>query len=284
MFGRRRPAKPDSVLLARVSDATEVVLGTYPEDALAVVGAYPARHSLDHRPDSASSFRRLDGQARQAAMQAALDRLVAERTLNVPASRSLKDVVADGLNGKLEVSGPLADQYLLADWFHRSGFRAGLIVDLMTSEGLRGVRMPDGVAAAGLETCFGLSPSGGGNVSVLLVERPDNQAGTRSYTLRTVRAEFTRMAAYLFADVTRNGEALLASARMSFRFGPATLQVETDFFRQHGDDAARGRITTHSRRAGRRRQLREPAYIKVPFSDVPDVLTKYFVSAAARTQ
>jgi hypothetical protein len=42
MFGRR-PPRPDPALLARVSDAAEVDLGTYPEDALAVVGAYPSR-------------------------------------------------------------------------------------------------------------------------------------------------------------------------------------------------------------------------------------------------
>jgi len=56
MFGRRRPPGPDPALLARVSDTTDVDLGTYPEDALAVVGAYPARHALDHRPDGASSY------------------------------------------------------------------------------------------------------------------------------------------------------------------------------------------------------------------------------------
>ena len=104
-------------------------LGTYPEDALAVVGAYLARGSLDHRLDGASSFRRLDGR----------------------------------------------------------------------------------------------------QVSVLLVERSDNEASTRSYALRTVRQEFTRMAAFLFADVITPGEALRAEADERFRFGQRSLQVKNEF-------------------------------------------------------
>ena len=50
MFGKKTAPKPDAALLARVSDSSEVDLGTYPEDALAVTGAYPARGSLDPRP------------------------------------------------------------------------------------------------------------------------------------------------------------------------------------------------------------------------------------------
>src|SRR5580693_9627174 len=93
MFGKKTAPKPDASLLARVSDSSEVDLGTYPEDALAVTGAYPARRSLDPKPDGPSAFRRLDSQSRKAAMQAALDRLIGVGTLNVPHGTSLKDVV-----------------------------------------------------------------------------------------------------------------------------------------------------------------------------------------------
>jgi hypothetical protein len=284
MFGRRRPQGPDPALLARVSDTTDVDLGTFPEDALAVVGAYPARRALDQRPDSPSSFRRLDSQARKASMQSALDRLIAEQALTVRAGARLQDVVADGLDGKLEVNGPLADLYRLSLWFHNQGLRAGLIINLYTSDGLHDVQLPDGVPARGLETCFGLPPSGDGDTEVLLVERPDYEASTRSYTLRTVRREFSRMADFLFADVTREGEALLASVLISFRFGQATLKVDADFFRKHGDDAAHGRLTTQAQGTRRKQEEREPTFIKVPFSDLPDTMTTYFAGVAARTQ
>ena len=135
MFGKKTAPKPDAALLARVSDSSEVDLGTYPEDALAVTGAYPARGALDPRPDGPSAFRRLDSEARKAAMQAALDRLVADGTLNMPPGASLKDVVADGLDGKLAVMGPMADLYRLACWFHRRGFQSGMVMFMETTDG-----------------------------------------------------------------------------------------------------------------------------------------------------
>jgi hypothetical protein len=273
---RRRPPRPDPVLLARVSDATEVDLGTYPEDALAVVGAYPSRGGLDHGPGAASSFRRLDSQARKLAMQAALDRLIAGGTLDVPAGTALERVVADGLDGKLAITGPLADLYRLSTWFHRHGYQGGMVVSMVTTEGLLGAQLPPGVAGRGLETCVAVPPPDGGDVSVLLVERPDNQAGTRSYTLRTVRQEFTRIAGFLFADVITPGEALRAEASEWFRFGQRSLKIDTQFVRTEGEETAIGRVIVQARKAA------EPRYIKVSASELVSLMTSRFVSSSAR--
>jgi hypothetical protein len=281
---RHHPPEPDPALLARVTEATEVDLGTYPEDALAVVGAYPARGALDRWPGGLSSFRRLDGEARRAAMQAALDRLAAEGTLQVPPGADLTGIVADGLDGKLAVNGQLAELYRLSWWFHRHGFQAGMVVSMATSDGLRGVQMPYGVSAPGLETCFCLPPAGNGGAIVLLVERPDNEAGTRTYTLRTVRQEFTRVAAFLFADVTTEGEALLAGSNMTFRFGEASLKIGTNFVRKDGADVAYGQVITKTTLRNRKKKEEEPRYVKASPSELVDRMTNYFVTAMARTR
>lgn len=283
MFRRGRPPKPDPALLGRVSENTEVDLGTYPEDALAVVGAYPATGGIDHRADGPSSFRRLDSQSRRAAMQAALDRLIAEGTLNVPAGASLESVVTDGLDGKLPVLGPMADLYRLSFWFHRRGFQSSMIVN-MAQDGMDRVQMPYGVSPPGLEIAHTVPPPDGGEVSVLLVERPDDEASTRSYTLRTPRQEFTRMAAFLFADVITEGEKLGAAASMRFRFGQAVAKVETNFIRKAGDDQAFGRMATEVPTKNKKQKQKEPSYIKVSATELVDLLTKYFTTASARTQ
>lgn len=282
MLGRRRPSQPDPALLARVSDDAEVDLGTYPEDVLAVTGAYPARRTLDRKQDHPSPFRRLDTHARQAAMQAALDRLIAEGTLNLPPGSSLERVVTDGLDGKLAVNGPLADLYQLAFWIHRKGFRAGLIVVMDASDGLQGVPVPAGVPAPGLENCFGLTPAGSEDLSALLVERVDNKTSTRTYTLRTPRREFARMAAFLFAGLRTPGEAVVA-AKMQFRIGQATLRVDADFIRKDTEDLAHGRLMTAAR-SGRRKKQPEPRYVSVSSDAMAEVLTRQFVSTAARTR
>jgi len=279
MFGKKAPT-PDAALLARVSDTADVDLGTYPEDALAVTGAYPARGALDPSPDGPSAFRRLDAQARKAAMQAALDGLIADGTLNVPHGTSLKDVVADGLDGKLAVMGPMADLYRLAFWFHRRGFQSGMVVDMETSDGLRGTAMPPGVPAAGVETCLGVQPPDGGDVSVLLCERADNDAGTRCYTLRTVRREFTRMGGFLFADVITPGEALRAQADQNYRFGQNSLRIQNVFVRHEGEDTAVGRVTMHVPK----KKDKEPRYIKVSEGELIDFMTQRFTDSSARTQ
>lgn len=268
------PCWPESATPAR-SD-----LGTYPEDVLAVTGAYPARGALDPRPDGPSAFRRLDGQSRKVAMQAALDRLTADGTLNLPPGPNLKDVVADGLDGKLPVMGPMADLYRLAFWFHRRGFQSGMVVDMTTSEGLRGVQMPPGVPAPGVETCLTVQPQDGGDASVLLCERADNEAGTRRYTLRTVRQGFTRMAAFLFADVIPPGEALRVQADQNYRFGQNSLRIQNVFVRSEGEEAAVGRVTMHVPK----RKDKEPCYVKVSQSELIDLMTKRYIDSTARTQ
>ena len=280
MFGKKTAPKPDAALLARVSDTSEVDLGTYPEDALAVTGAYPARRSLDPKPDGPSAFRRLDSQSRKAAMQAALDRLIGDGTLNVPHGTSLKDVVADGLDGKLAVMGPMADLYRLACWFHRSGFQSGMVALMETTEGLAGVQMPPGVPGPGAETCLAVQPPEGGDVSVLLVERNNIEAGIRSYTLRTVHQQFVRMAAFLFADVITPGEALRVQADQQFRFGQKTLKIDNEFVRHEGEDAAIGRVIMHATRP----KDREPRYIKVTQSELIDLMSSRFIASASRTQ
>ncbi|HTZ30555.1 MAG TPA: hypothetical protein VMC83_41590 [Streptosporangiaceae bacterium] len=279
MFGKKTP-KPDAALLARVSDTSDVDLGTYPEDALAVTGAYPARAALDPRPDGPSAFRQLDTQSRQVAMQAALDRLIADGTLNVPHGTSLKDVVADGLDGKLAVTGPMADLYRLACWFHRRGFQSGMAMFMETTEGLKDAVMPPGVPAPGAETCLAVQPPDGGDVSVLLVERNNTEAGTRSYTLRTVRRQFTRMGAFLFADVIAPGEALRVRADQQYRFGQKSLKIENEFVRHEGEDTAIGRVIMHATKP----KNREPRYIKITQSELIDLMTSRFVTSAGRTQ
>jgi hypothetical protein len=281
MFGRR-PPKPDPALLARVSDAAEVDLGTYPEDALAVTGAYPARGGLDHLAEGPSAFRRLDSPSRKAAMQAALDRLAAAGTIDVPAGSSLEAVVSAGLDGKLAVTGPLADLYRLSLWFHRQGFQSSMVVSMTAKGGLTSARMPPGVPPPGLENCFGLPPGGDG-APVLLVERPDNEAGARSYTLRTPRREFARMAAFLFADVTTGGEALLAVAEMRFRFDREFLKVATSFIRKDGEDVAYGLMTVETPEKMKGKQ-QEERYLKVSASELADAVTEYFLAASSRTQ
>ena len=280
MFGKKTAPKPDAALLARVSDSSEVDLGTYPEDALAVTGAYPVRGALDPKPDGPSAFRRLDSQSRKVAMQAALDRLIADGTLNVPHGTSLKDVVADGLDGKLAVMGPMADVYQLAFWFHRRGFQSGMVMFMEETEGLANVQMPAGVPAPGAETCLAVQPPGGGDVSVLLVERNNLEAGTRAYTLRTVHQQFIRMAAFLFADVITPGEALRARIEQQFRFGQRSLKIENEFVRHEGEDAAIGRVTMNATKP----KDREPRYIKVTQSELIDLMTSRFVASAGRTQ
>jgi hypothetical protein len=189
-------------------------------------------------------------------------------------------VVADGLDGKLPVMGPMADLYRLSFWLHRRGFRSGMVVFMETTEGLKDVAMPPGVPGPGAETCVAIEPPGGGDVSVLLIERADNEAGTRSYTLRTVRQQFTRMAAFLFADVITPDEALRVRVDQQFRFGQKSLKIENQFVRNEGEDAAIGRVTINATKP----KNREPRYIKVSRDQLIDLMTSRFVSTAARTQ
>ena len=278
MFGRR-PPKPDPALLARVTGDAEVDLGSYAEAALAVTGAYPARGSLDHRDQDASSFRCLDSQSRQAAMQAALDRLTADGTIQVPAGPRLESVVADGLDGKLAVTGLLADLYQLCFYFHRRGYSSGMVIDMSPGKDTAVAQLPPGVPPPGLESCFAVPSDNADEDMILLVERPDREAGTRGYTLRTLRREFTRLAAFLFADVITGEQALQAEVNLWFRFGQNSLRVENKFIRKAGEDVAYGQMKMQGPR-----KKQEPRYVKVSAADLTDMMTKYFVSASARAQ
>ena len=276
MFGRHQP-KPDPALLAQARDTGEVDLGSYSEEVLAVTGAYPLRGSLDPRPapePGGSPFRRLDTVARQAAMRAALDRLLADGTLTLAANASLEDVVSDGLSGRLPVGGELGHLYRLSAWCRKHGFRSGLLVFLAAPEG---VRVPAEAVPPGVETAVSM-PADGNETRVLLVERPDHEAGTRSYALRTVRQEFTRLAGFLFSDVTLpEGQSLRADADMQFRFGQRSLKVENSFVREAGAEEALGRIVFDSNRKN------EPRYIRVSASDLVNLMTSRFEATEART-
>lgn len=274
MFGRHQP-KPDPALLAQARDAGEVQLGAYPEEVLAVTGAYPLNGSLDPRPDpesGASPFRHLDTAARRAAMRAALDRLLAEGTVTLPAGVSLEDAVSDGLSGRLPVTGELGQLYRLSAWCRKRGFRSGFLVYLAVPEG---VPVPPGTVPPGVETAISLL-AGGSEAPVLLVERSDYDVGTRSYALRTVRQEFTRLAGFLFADVSiAEGQYLRADADMQFRFGPRTLKVDNSFVREAGADEALGKIVVGTKQD-------EPRYIRVSASDLVNLMTSRFEATEAR--
>jgi hypothetical protein len=280
--GYRSPVQPDPALSAQVSDDTEMDLGTYPEAAVAVVGANPGTGSLDPSLEKVeSSFRRLDTQARKAAMQSALGQLIRDGTLDLPGQADLEKVVKDGLHGRLAVSGPMARLYDLSYWFRRQ-FRAGVVIAMWTSGGLGRVRMPDGICAPGLESCFALPPARGEPVSVLLVERRDPEAGTLSYTLRTVRREFIRMAGFLFADVTTPGEGLAASAYMRFRIGPTNVTVKNEFVRKDGETTAAAQITGSAQGAFSPRAKSRSG--RVTYHEMTDSLAEDFAFTAARTR
>ena len=274
MFGRHQP-KPDPALLAQARDAGEVRLGAYPEEVLAVTGAYPLNGSLDPRPgpeSGASPFRHLDTPARRAAMRAALDRLLAEGTVTLPAGVSLEDAVSNGLSGRLPVTGELGQLYRLSAWCRKRGFRSGFLVYLAVPEG---VQVPPETVPPGVETAISVL-AGGSEAPVLLVERPDYDVGTRSYALRTVRQEFTRLAGFLFADVTiPEGQYLRADADMQFRFGPRTLKVDNSFVREAGAEEALGKIVVGTKKD-------EPRYIRVSASDLVNLMTSRFEATEAR--
>lgn len=275
MFGRDRP-KPDPALLAQARDTGEVQLGAYPEELLAVTGAYPLSGSLDPRPgqeSGASPFRHLDTPARQAAMRAALDRVLAEGTVTLPAGASLEDAVSGGLSGRLPVTGELGQLYRLSAWCRQRGFRSGFLVYLAVPEG---VQVPPEAVPPGVETAISVL-AGGHEAPVLLVERSDYGAGTRTYALRTVRQEFTWLAGFLFADVSiPEGQCLRADADMQFRFGPRTLKVDNSFVREAGAEEALGKIVVGTKKE-------EPRYIRVSASDLVNLMTSRFEATEART-
>jgi hypothetical protein len=88
------------------------------------------------------------------------------------------------------------------------------------------------------------------------------------------------MAAFLFADVITPGEGLQASVRPRFRFGQRSLTADLTFVRTEGEDVAHGRIIT----ASARKKKQEPRYVNVSPAELVDVMTRYFMDVAARTQ
>ena len=125
-----------------------------------------------------------------------------------------------------------------------------------------------------------MQPPDGADVSVLLVERNNIEAGTRCYTLRTVHQQFIRVAAFLFADVITPGEALRVRIEQQFRFGQKSLKIENLFVRNEDEDAAFGRVTMNATKP----KNREPRYIKVTQDELIDLMTSRFVASAGRTQ
>jgi hypothetical protein len=136
--------------------------------------------------------------------------------------------------------------------------------------------MPQGAVLPGVETAISVSADSK-EPPVLLVERSDYEAGTRSYALRTARQEFTRLAGFLFAEVSvPEGQYLRADADMQFRLGPRTLKVDNSFVREAGAGEALGKIVVGTRRKD------EPRYIRVSASDLVNLMTSRFEATEAR--
>jgi hypothetical protein len=236
MFGRHRISL-DTSLLERVSDTSEVSLGTYPEAVLAVTGG-DSLESVSRHPDSPSPFARLDDQARNAAMQAALDGLIADGTVGLAAGTTVKTAVAAGQAGKLPVTGELGELCRLVRGLRR--FQSAVIVDLEVPEGCEVTEVPPPGAEFGYTVPFGAAAS-----AILLVERPDFKAGTRSYTLRTMRAEISRIADFLFRDAPAGSapaweQPLHAAVRVVLRGKGGVVTADHSFTRSQGEDQAAG--------------------------------------------
>ncbi len=240
MFGRRQVSL-DTSLLERVSDASEVRLGAYTEAVLAVAGV-DRLESVARGPGSPSPFARLDDQARNVAMRTALDRLIANGTVGLPVGTPIEAAVAASRAGKLPVTGDLSKLYRLIPALRR--FKTGIMVHLKVPEGSEVAQMPPGVPPPGLE--FGYTvPFGTAAAPILLVERPDFAAGTRSYTLRTLRAEIGRMADFLFCDepvggVLTGGQPLQVDARVVVRSRGGMVTIDHSFTRPQGEERAVG--------------------------------------------
>lgn len=239
----RRRVSLDAALLERVSDASEVLLGTYPEAVLAVTGVSRLGSAIQG-PDGPSPFARLDDQARNAAMQTALDQLIANGTVGLKAGTPVKAAVAAGQSGKLPVTGELGELCRLMPALSR--FKSGIILHLKVPEGLEGGEMPPGVPPPGYEYGYTV-PFSTTAALILLVERPDLEAGTRSYTLRTLRAEVSRMADFLFCD-TRAGGVLTGEpspqvdVRVVFNSKGGLVVIDHSFTRSPGEEHAAGRM------------------------------------------
>ena len=285
MFGHRSPVPPDPALLARVgNDDVEVDLGTYPEAAMAAVGVNPTHGSPDKPPgDKASPFSQLDGPARDAAMQAALDQLIAEEMVQLPANAHLHQVIDDGLHGRLKLSEPLATLHELAYWCHCRRLRFMMGVSIGVAHWADG--QPGEIRVLDDETCFGIP----GHIDHVLVKRIDRQTGTAAYALRTVRREFVRVEDLLFSDVATPQESLVAKLQLLFVSKPALsvarqmLTEQLVINRDHGKDYAVGSFEiTGVSVAGK--QQRKPELVPLARGQLADTLTKNFAAVAAKVK
>jgi hypothetical protein len=286
MFGHRSPIPPDPAMLARVSDdVTEVSFGTYPEAALAVLGVNPA-HGPPRKPSSeaASPFDQLDGPARDAAMQAALNQLIAAGTVQFPTDASLQQAVEDGLHGRLRLSEPLATLHELAYWCHRRRLRF-----LMGISGGVGHWAPEREELTDLrlllqDTCFGLP----GHMEHLLVERTDHQADTSTYTLRTVRREFLQLQEFLFSDITTPEVSAMVKVELVFfskpRLAISQIGLSEQFMvvREHGQDNGIAMFEVTGTSATGVRTKKKPKLIPVGSLTLADTLTRNFTAVAAK--
>lgn len=279
MFGRRRPVPPDPALLARVIGDAEVDLGTYSLGAVALVGAGSIERPVRDR--RLQRFGWPDDQTRDDALRSGLGQLIADGTLERPATASLEDICADGLNGKLTLHGPLATVCDLSYWIRRRRERFSLTVSMSASDGLQDVRLPDGTRVPTTETCFGLPLSK--HDLPFLVERLDNLAGTFTYTLRTARREFQRMEDFLFSEVTTPGERLQVSALMTFQTGtwPAMgLISQHEYHREHGDDAVACQVRGFAPSLAEGMHEAHRFSMRVPHGELAGRLTASFYSGA----
>jgi len=241
----RRRVSLDAALLERVSDANEVPLGTYPEAVLAVTGGGRLA-SVAQDPASPSPFVRLDDRGRNAAMQTALDQLIVNGTVGLKAGTPVRAAIAAGKSGKLPVTGELGELCRLMAAVDR--LKSCIIMHLKVPEGLEAGEMPSGVPPPGYE--FGYTvPFGTTAALILLVERPDFEAGTRSYTLRTLRAEISRMADFLFCDapaggVLTRGPSMQVDASVIVNTKGGVATIDHTFTRRPGEERAAGTMIT----------------------------------------
>jgi hypothetical protein len=238
MFGRRRVSL-DASLLERVSDDREVGLGAYPEAVLAVTGIQRFE-SVAQEPESPSPFFRLDLHARKAAMTTALDGLIDDGTVGMAAGTTVKAAVAAARAGKLPVTGELGELYRLM-YVVRSS-QSVIMADLKGAEGHEVVEMPPGVPPPGMEFGYWV-PFTGATTVILLVERPDFATGTRSYTLRTLRAQVSRIADFLFCDTRpagaqTPGPTLQAHVHVMFRDKRGMVAADHSLTRSQGQERA----------------------------------------------
>jgi hypothetical protein len=123
-----------------------------------------------------------------------------------------------------------------------------------------------------------LAVTGAYPLSGSLDPRPGPESGASPFRHPDIpaRQEFSRLAGFLFADVSiPEGQHLRADADMQFRFGPRTLKVDNSFVREAGAEEALGKIVVGTKQD-------EPRYIRVSASDLVNLMTSRFEATEAR--